>query len=287
MTDLTIQNDELQLAAAVQGPVGAPDVLCLHGISNSRDTWQETVIHLQDRFRVWTLDFRGHGHSDRAESYLVGDYASDAAAVLRIINRPTIVVGHSLGGIVAVSLAQQPHPLVKAVFLEDPPMYLNEESEWNKTLLSKVFPTLRDQQVALQEAGASFTEFVEFAANNPAVQGGVIADHQTQRHVDSNGSALQRHDPATWEPALNMTMLAAIDNADPLKVPSMLIRADETLGPAFLAGHDQRFLATNPDSEVHMYSGAPHRIHATLASEARFLADLDAFIAKHAGSQPA
>ena len=30
-----------------------------------------------------------------------------------------MVVGHSLGGIVAVSLAQQPHPLVKAVFLRD------------------------------------------------------------------------------------------------------------------------------------------------------------------------
>ncbi|MEM7360437.1 MAG: alpha/beta hydrolase [Pseudomonadota bacterium] len=281
MTDLTILNGDLRLAVSVHGPKEAPNILCLHGISNSRDTWQETVIHLQDRYRVWTLDFRGHGHSDRADSYLVGDYASDAAAVLEIINRPTIVVGHSLGGIVAVFLAQQPHHLVKAVFLEDPPMYLNEEVEWNKTLLSKVFPTLRDQQVAMQQAGASFTEFVEFAANNPAVQGGVIADHQTQRHVDSNGAALQRHDPSTWEPALNMTMLAAIDNSDPLKVPSLLIRADETLGPAFLAGHDERFLASNPKSEVRMYEGAPHRIHATLASEARLLADLAVFIDEH------
>lgn len=278
MTDITITNGSVKLAVSVHGPNGAPNVLCLHGISNSRDTWYETVDRLRDRFRVWTLDFRGHGHSDHALRYLVEDYTSDAQAVLDQIGQPTIVVGHSLGGIVAVRLAQYTNENVRAVFLEDPPLYLNEKSEWDKTVLSKAFPILREQQVRMQTAGAGFSDFVEFAANCLAIQGGVIGDHQTQRHLDSNGSALQRNDPNCWEPALNMTMLGAMDTSLVLKVPAMLLQADHSLGPALLAGHELRFKKNNPKARVVTYAGAPHRIHATRVTAARFLDDLDSFV---------
>lgn len=281
MTDLSIKNGNITLTASVYGPSDAPNVLCLHGISNSRDTWQETVEHLHDRFRVWTLDFRGHGHSDRAISYLVEDYASDAAAMLDAIGQPTIIIGHSLGGIVAAYLAQQPQINLKAVLLEDPPMYLNEEVEWNKTVLSRAFPVLRDQQRQMQAAQASLTEFIEYAANSPSVLGGVVADHQSQRHLDSNGSALQRHDPDTWQPALDLTMLAAIDSSVSLKIPCLLLAADHAQGPAFLEGHESRFLRTNPSAQVIMYEGAPHRIHATREQQARFLNDAEIFLKTH------
>lgn len=278
MTDITILNGTIKLAASVHGPAGAPNVLCLHGISNSRDTWYEAVERLKDRFRVWTLDFRGHGHSDRAQRYLVEDYTSDAESILDHIGQPTVVVGHSLGGIVAVRLAQYSNENVRAVFLEDPPMYLNEKAEWDKTILSKAFPLLREQQVKMQTAGAGFSDFVEFAANSLAIQGGVIGDHQTQRHLDSNGSALQRHDPNCWEPALNMTMLGAMDTSLVLKVPTMLLQGDHSLGPALLAGHELRFQKNNPAAKVVTYAGAPHRIHATAATADRFLDDLDLFV---------
>ncbi|MFT4630879.1 MAG: pimeloyl-ACP methyl ester carboxylesterase [Dinoroseobacter sp.] len=281
MTDTTINNGAVKLAVSVHGPSRAPNVLCLHGISSSRDTWYETVDRLRDRFRVWTLDFRGHGHSDRAQRYLVEDYTSDAQAVLDQIGQPTIVVGHSLGAIVAVRLAQYTNEHVRAVFLEDPPMYLNEKAEWDKTILSKAFPILRAQQVKLQEAGADFNAFVEFATNSLAVQGGVIGDHQTQRHLDSNGSALQRNDPKCWEPALNMTMLGAMDTSLVLKVPVMLLQADHSLGPALLAGHELRFKQNNPRAELATYARAPHRIHATAITADRFLDDLDAFVTRH------
>lgn len=282
MTDITITNGTIKLAVSIQGPNRAPNVLCLHGISGSRDTWYETVDRLRDRFRVWALDFRGHGYSDRAQRYLVEDYTSDAQAVLDHIGQPTIVVGHSLGGIVAVRLAQYSNKNVRAVFLEDPPMYLNEKAEWDKTILSRAFPILRAQQIKMQDAGADFKTFLEFATNSLAIQGGVIGDHQTQRHLDSNGSALQRNDPNCWEPALNMSMLGAMDTSLVLKVPVKLLQADHSLGPALLAGHELRFKKSNPKAEVVTYAGAPHRIHATAATEDRFLDDLDIFVTQHA-----
>ena len=283
MTDVTIHNRTLRLAASVYGDRGAPDVLCLHGLSGSRDTWEETVDRLKDRYRVWTLDFRGHGHSDRAERYLIADYISDAAAALEAIGRPTVVIGHSLGGVTAAALAQEPHPLVSAVFLEDPPMYLGEPSEWEKGIYATVFPVIRDKELELQALGAGLGAYVEFAANMPAVQGGVAADHMSERHLESVGSAMQRHDPATWAPVLDLTVFETLDTSRPLRVPTKVLQADNALGPALMAGHEERFTATTPTAEVVFYEGATHRIHATRATEARFLSDVDAFATRCTG----
>src|SRR6185312_358243 len=62
MTDLTLANGNVRLAASVDGPMDAVPILLLHGASVSRDTWDETKQRLMDRYCVWTLIFRGHGH---------------------------------------------------------------------------------------------------------------------------------------------------------------------------------------------------------------------------------
>jgi len=281
MTDITIRNGDLRLAASVHGPVDAPDILCLHGISSSRDTWEETVRRLEDRYRVWTLDFRGHGHSDRADSYLIADYVADAAAVLDAIGRQTIVVGHSLGGITAASLAQGPHPRVIGVFLEDPPIYMGEQSEWEKSVFSTLFPIVQDKEIELQVAYAGLDTYIEFVANMPAPQGGVLGDHISQRHLISMGSSMQRQDPATWVPVLDLTVFATFEPSRPMRVPATIIQADNALGPCFMAGHEQRLIATNPTAEVVLYEGATHLIHSTLATEPKFLDHVDAFITRH------
>ena len=77
---------------------------------------------------VLRLDFRGHGDSDRAPgAYGMPEYVSDAVAVCeQLAQRPCVVVGHSLGGATAAALAQQRPDLVRAVVLEDAPLFLND-----------------------------------------------------------------------------------------------------------------------------------------------------------------
>jgi pimeloyl-ACP methyl ester carboxylesterase len=61
MTDLSLVNANVRLAALVDGLMDAVLILLLHAASVSRDTWYETKQQLMDRYCVWTLDFRGHG----------------------------------------------------------------------------------------------------------------------------------------------------------------------------------------------------------------------------------
>ncbi len=285
MTDLTLLRGETSLAASVYGNPDDPAVLLIHGLSGSRDTWEEAVDRLRHRYQVWTLDLRGHGHSDRADSYLIDDYVSDAEAILDVIGRSTVVAGHSLGAVVAGALGQAPHPLVRAVLLEDPPWYLGEQDEWDKGLYKTIFPMIRSQQVEMQTAGASLTDWVQAVATAPSPKGRTAADHVQARHILCSASARMRHDPRAWDTSIDQTLLASHRPDTPIQIPVTVIQADAQLGPAFLPGHNDRFLATNPNADIMLYEGATHLIHAGIEHADRFLGDLDAFVSAHAQDQ--
>jgi pimeloyl-ACP methyl ester carboxylesterase len=278
MTDITLINEGVRLAASVYGPADAQPILFLHGISLSRDTWLETVQRFAATHGVWTLDFRGHGHSDKAGSYQLEDYQSDAEIVLAAIERPAIVVGHSLGGLVAGSLAQSTHPKVRAVVLVDPPWYLGHRETWEQSVFPKLFALISAQQAALQRQNAPLAEYVAFLANAPSPMGGVARDHLSSRHILSHASAIQRQDNRCWEDVFAVT--AALSADRPLPQPTKLIQADPQCGAALLEGHEVRFSSANPEAEIVRYQRCGHSPHRYLAFEQRFWDDLQAFIAK-------
>src|SRR5512134_3558529 len=89
-----------------------PALVLLHGLSADGSSWQPVIDRFAGRHRTFALDFRGHGASERTPGrYGLADYVADAERLLDAIGAPAIVVGHSLGGVVAASLAQDRHPL--------------------------------------------------------------------------------------------------------------------------------------------------------------------------------
>ena len=97
----------------------------LHGLSANSTSWAPVIARTAREWRSYALDLRGHGRSARTPGrYRLDDYIDDADRLLQVIGEPAVVVGHSLGAVVAASLAQDRHPLVAAVFLEDPPLYV-------------------------------------------------------------------------------------------------------------------------------------------------------------------
>ncbi|GAA2821037.1 alpha/beta hydrolase [Saccharopolyspora taberi] len=104
MTTLTVPTpDGLALAATTHGDPAAPEILFVHGLGQSRLSWQRQVDALADRFRIVTFDLRGHGASSRPDApdaYTDGArWAADIQAVIDAaeLRRPT-AVGWSFGG---------------------------------------------------------------------------------------------------------------------------------------------------------------------------------------------
>jgi pimeloyl-ACP methyl ester carboxylesterase len=87
---------------------GEPVVL-LHGIAHSSKAWERVIPSLADRYEVIALDLPGCGRSDKPDTdYSLGTQAAAVRYVLDQLGLDLVtVIGHSLGGGVAMTLAYQ------------------------------------------------------------------------------------------------------------------------------------------------------------------------------------
>lgn len=86
-----------------------PAVLLIHGIGDSLDTWGELIPELAERHTVVAPDLLGHGRSEKPRAdYSVAGYANAMRDLLSVLEiESATVVGHSLGGGVAMQFAYQ------------------------------------------------------------------------------------------------------------------------------------------------------------------------------------
>jgi pimeloyl-ACP methyl ester carboxylesterase len=100
-------------------------VLLLHGFSDSAACWDPFINRHRDLGGILAVDAGGHGRSPLPAGR-VGprQQATDHAATLldMEINRPLIVIGHSMGALTALALAADHPEFVSALILEDPPL---------------------------------------------------------------------------------------------------------------------------------------------------------------------
>ncbi|MFD3401260.1 alpha/beta fold hydrolase [Kribbella sp. NPDC058693] len=98
-------------------PEAAP-LLLIHGSGASGACWAPMVPALAERHHVVTIDLPGLGHSAPVTSYDIPAQAARVAAMIDALELgPLTVVGHSSGGYVATSLAEQRPELVKSMVL--------------------------------------------------------------------------------------------------------------------------------------------------------------------------
>jgi pimeloyl-ACP methyl ester carboxylesterase len=103
--EITLHGHSVSYRRAGWGPV----VVLIHGITGSSGTWEEVIEPLAEKYTVVAPDLLGHGASAKPKGdYSLGAYASGIRDLLGALghDRGTIV-GHSLGGGVAMQMAYQ------------------------------------------------------------------------------------------------------------------------------------------------------------------------------------
>ncbi|MEU7046271.1 alpha/beta hydrolase [Streptomyces varsoviensis] len=134
-----------------------PPMLFVHGASCDRSHFEPQFSFFAGAHPVASLDLRGHGESDCPDpaipgAYEVETFADDVLAVADAagFDRP-IVVGHSLGGLVALACATRPDT-VRAAVLVDPAPMLDEK-------FKQVFADTTDN-IAADEDGSFRRDFI-------------------------------------------------------------------------------------------------------------------------------
>ncbi len=102
--------------------------MLLHGLGSRGITWQRIADLLQDRpYRLIAFDLLGFGASPKPDwlQYDVDDHAAAVVASIRQrrIRGPVILVGHSMGCLIAVRIARSYPEIVRHLVLYEMPLY--------------------------------------------------------------------------------------------------------------------------------------------------------------------
>jgi pimeloyl-ACP methyl ester carboxylesterase len=91
-----------------RGDPSAAAVVLLHGLTDSRQSYERLTALLPPRIRTIAIDLRGHGDSDRPGEYGIADMAGDVVRFLDAKGeRRVTLVGHSMGSLVAREAARR------------------------------------------------------------------------------------------------------------------------------------------------------------------------------------
>lgn len=216
---------------------GEPELLFVHGWCCDRTAFRPQFEHFAQTHAVTALDLRGCGESDcPADGYSIPDFAEDVAQFCTHVGiDKSVVVGHSLGGMIGLELAARYPSLPSALVLVDPGPIdpLPETVKSFRELAEQLDgPNGEDvRRLYVQDMGAADAELAQWIAD-------LMCD------VPLPIAAATMHGVAAWN---GVNALAACS------VPTLMLRS--TLGAQPDA---MRLSAIKPDLQVGITVGAGH-----------------------------
>jgi 3-oxoadipate enol-lactonase len=132
MTDV-LSRDGTRLFAQSEGPEDGPAVVFANSLGSSIAVWDAILPLLPADLRIIRYDLRGHGRSEvPAGPYSMGQLVSDAEAVCDAFEvRDALIVGLSVGGMIAQGLAVKRPDLIRAVVLSNTAAKIGNADMWN------------------------------------------------------------------------------------------------------------------------------------------------------------
>lgn len=221
-----------------------PPLLLIHGGASGRQNFETIMPELAIDWHLFAPDLRGHGQSERANGrYRLQDYADDVIVFLReVVGKPAAIVGHSLGGMVALMVAAQCPELVRAVVVGDSP--LTAKTWWT------VLDTHREDLIRYRAVAGGQVSLEEVAA----VVTGVPAIFVYQTDPEMYTAILDDFD-ATASGYEMESLLPAV------RCPVLLLQADPTAGGIMTDAEVVQAMTLLPHATHVYFPGLSHVLH--------------------------
>lgn len=240
----TVQGHGVRLYVRRVVDPSAPPVLLLHGLGVGGIVFQAFARRLLPHLAAVAPDLRGHGQSDAPPAgYAPTDYALDLAELIEHeLTTPLPVVGHSLGALVALALADLRPELVSWIVLLDPPL----DPELRSTEVESVYRLRHEPPGALESY---------LLERNPG--GGKLL-------ADMLAGLFRQASDAAFEAMLDMPRPIDL----PLvRRPTLIVQADPRRGGVLGDAAAQAIVARLPEARLLKISDAPHAVHASHPAE--------------------
>jgi lipase len=234
------------------GPDEPIEVLAVHGLTGHGQRWKTLATeHLAD-VALAAPDLLGHGRSSWAAPWTID---ANAAALAALLDAPTVVVGHSFGGAVALTLAASRPDLVSALVLLDPAVGL--DGGWMRDIADDML------------ASPDYTDRAEARAEKANGSWGDVDAGELDRELDQHLVGLP-NGRAGWRISIPAMMsywseLARPIALPPSTIPITLVRAART-DPPYVTDELIAAVGTSRDFEL-MDFDCDHMVAQALPAE--------------------
>jgi len=240
-------------------------LLFLHGLGGGHHAWDAQLLHFPKLgYAAHAWDQPGYGHSAMVEPY---DLEQVVAALARLIEslggEPVVLVGHSMGGLIAQEAYFRYPQLVKALVLTFTSAAFAGGSEFGRRFVA--------ERLAPLDQGKSMAELA--AISMPAHRGSKF-DPSGAEHAAKIMAAIP---PETYRKAVHLlTTFDRRADLPKIAVPTLLIAGsdDKTAPPAIMASMQRKI----PGSELVVLEGCGHL--GPMDQPVEFNAALERFLRK-------
>ncbi|HWE51281.1 MAG TPA: alpha/beta hydrolase [Bryobacteraceae bacterium] len=259
-------SDRLKLQFWDYGQDSKPPLILVHGGLDHARSWDWTARVLRDDYHVYALDLRGHGNSAWAPGaiYSMAEHVLDLSVLIDIITKdPIRIVGHSLGGMIALNYSGVfPERVHKVVSIEGlgfplghkihaaPSAQMRNWIEAVRKLESRnarSYPDLESAVARMKEANKRLSDDVA-------------------RHLTLHGTNWNADGSMTWKfdnyvhafPPYGHMVASAVEIFGQIKCPSLLFWGLESWAP--VPTDDPRRLAI-PGNRLIEVPNAGHWLH--------------------------
>lgn len=251
LTEITFNTDRITLNVAASNQNG-PIVILLHGLTGRWQGYLPIIPDLVQHFTIYALDNRGHGRSQHTTGhYELADYVADTVTFLQRLKRPIFLLGHSLGGIIALSVAAQYPELVSKLVLIDPALIGTNYAPTESTLGLDYFKQLHQLWTN---------------ADSPEALAQQLEAHEmmTTMSYAERAAMLFHTDPDVVLAILEKRSIAGYDYVSAMKkltCPTLFVRADPTMWSASSDADIEHVKASIANLTYAYMEGAGHSVH--------------------------
>lgn len=229
-------------------------LMILHGLFGFSDNWQTHAKKLSEYYRVILVDLRNHGHSDWSEDFsyeIMADDVKELCDELRLSE--LILVGHSMGGKVAINFAQKHEDLLEKLVVVD--MGTKGYPMHHDHILKGIHAVKLEGVSTRREAAVQMNEFIESEGVKQFLLKNLYWKEKGQLAWRMNVRILEREMP---------NILCQMSD-DEVMVPTLFIRGELS---NYILDEDIEDLGNQfPDSEVVTIANAGHWVHAEAPDE--------------------
>lgn len=232
---------------------GKPMII-LHGLFGFSDNWQTHAKKLADYYQVILVDLRNHGKSPWSDDFSYELMAEDVAELVNDLGLDEIIlVGHSMGGKVAVQYAQKYEDTLEKLVVVD--IGLKEYPMHHEHILAGIHAVTLDGVQTRRQADEELGQFIDSEGVKQFLLKNLYWKEKGHLAWKMNVKVLEEKMPE---------ILRALPSEE-LFVPTLFIRGELS---NYILDEDIDYITEQfPDSEVVTIENAGHWVHAEAPEE--------------------